>query len=148
MLSCGAAVAASCSTSCLACSACRNRTTYAARYPDKAWDNWLTRYNVTFNSTEEAAYRRQVFGQNLALAVKLNELAGPEVAVSEPSRWVLTWVHACWSADACEVQLHWSVIFACNSLHCTAQTPPSPGNCSALFSKSLHPSGVKIWSWL
>jgi hypothetical protein len=40
------------------------------------------RYNVSYDNSTEAAYRRSIFDYNLALARQLNELAGPEVAVS------------------------------------------------------------------
>jgi hypothetical protein len=65
--------------------ACRNRTTYASKYPDIAWRNWLLRYNVSYDNATEAAYRRSIFDYSLALAKQLNELAGPEVAVSDRS---------------------------------------------------------------
>jgi hypothetical protein len=61
----------------------RNRTTNASKYPDIAWRNWLVRYNVSYDNAAEAAYRRSIFDYNLALAKQLNELAGPEVAVSD-----------------------------------------------------------------
>jgi hypothetical protein len=41
------------------------------------------RYNVSYDNATEAVYRRSIFDYNLALAKQLNELAGPEVAVSD-----------------------------------------------------------------
>jgi hypothetical protein len=61
---------------------CRNATAIAFANPDQAWAAWLQTYNVTYNSTDIALYRRRVFDFNLAKAYQLNQLAGPQVAVS------------------------------------------------------------------
>lgn len=54
---------------------------------DAAWTDWLQTYNVTFNATADATYRRTVFNFNLQRAYQLNQIAGPEVAVSSNPGW-------------------------------------------------------------
>lgn len=61
---------------------CSNATATAYANPDQAWTDWLKEYNVSYASTEIASYRRSVFNYNLARAYQLNQLAGPDVAVS------------------------------------------------------------------
>lgn len=61
---------------------CRNATAKALQNPTAAWQRWLVTYNVTYSSRKEADYRRQVWMSNLQRADKLNQLVGPEVAVS------------------------------------------------------------------
>jgi hypothetical protein len=41
------------------------------------------KYNVSYSSREDADLRRQVWISNLQRADKLNQLVGPEVAVSD-----------------------------------------------------------------
>lgn len=50
--------------------------------PEAAWRRWLVKYNITYSSATEAEFRKNVFVSNLERADKLNQLVGPEAAVS------------------------------------------------------------------